>query len=85
MTRDLTDDEMIAGLKDCTDASIALSQWFISQQISPTKAVIVLGILLTGMAETTELSDKKIDKVFRHIRALTRAAYANKQKQRKHT
>jgi hypothetical protein len=75
MPCDLTDDEMIYLLKDCTAASIALSDWFNSQYISPTKAVFVVSILLTSLAETTGLSDKEIDKVLRHIRIITRAVH----------
>jgi hypothetical protein len=74
MSRDPDDEAMIDKLKDWTGASIALSAWFDSQRISPPEAVIVLGILLTGLAETTGLTDRKIDKILHHIRVLTRAA-----------
>jgi hypothetical protein len=85
VSRGLTDDEMTALLRDCTHASIALADWFASQSISPTKAVIVVGIMLTGLADAGKLTDKKIDKALHHIRVLTRAYFAeNKRRKRKH-
>jgi hypothetical protein len=89
MSREPTDDDkvMIAMLKDCTEASVALSNWFASQQISPAKAIIVVSILLTSLAETDGgLTDRKIDKILHHIRKLTRAAFRDgERRRRKHT
>ena len=70
-------------MKDCTKASFALSQWFQSQGISQVKAVLVMSILLTGVADIGTMSDKKIDKTLRHVRTLTRALLKQTHKSQK--
>jgi hypothetical protein len=79
MSRD--DEIVVAMLKDCTEASIALADWFASQQIPPARALIVLGIMLTSLTDTNSgLTDKKVDKALHHIRALTRAVHARRRR-----
>jgi hypothetical protein len=73
---DITETDVIALMKDCAEASVALSEWFRSQLLSVPEAAIVMSITLTGMADTTRLTDKKIDRLLRHVRTLTRAIHA---------
>jgi hypothetical protein len=83
VSHDITETKVIELLKDCTDASIALSEWFSSQLISPPEAVIVMGILMTGLVETSsKLTDKKIDRILRQVRILVRAVHAGQQRKR---